>query len=58
MRAISKIDPAKLVWPCLRNDASICGMLLAAECIVMEHSEKKEAAAAGAIGGNLVCGSK
>ncbi len=37
------IDPTKVARVALENAASIAGMLLTTECVVVEHKEEKEA---------------
>jgi chaperonin GroEL len=44
------IDPTKVVRTALQNAASIAGLLLTTECVVVEHPEK-EAPAGGGMGG-------
>jgi chaperonin GroEL len=45
------VDPAKVTRSALQNAASIAGMVLTTECIVVDKPEPKEAAGAGAGGG-------
>jgi len=45
------VDPAKVTRSALQNAASIAGMVLTTECIVVDKPEPKEAAGAGAPGG-------
>ncbi len=47
------VDPAKVTRSGLQNAASIAGMVLTTECIVADMPEKKEAAAAGGMGGDF-----
>ncbi|MFM7424961.1 MAG: chaperonin GroEL [Elainella sp.] len=42
------VDPAKVTRSALQNAASIAGMVLTTECIVVDKPEPKDAAAAGA----------
>jgi chaperonin GroEL len=42
------VDPAKVTRSALQNAASIAGMVLTTECIVVDKPESKEGAAAGA----------
>jgi chaperonin GroEL len=44
------VDPAKVTRSALQNAASIAGMVLTTECIVVEKPEPKEGAGAGAAG--------
>ncbi|WP_377477795.1 MAG: chaperonin GroEL [Microcoleus anatoxicus] len=45
------VDPAKVTRSALQNAASIAGMVLTTECIVVDKPEPKEGASAGAGGG-------
>ncbi|MEG3846655.1 chaperonin GroEL [Microcoleus sp. herbarium13] len=45
------VDPAKVTRSALQNAASIAGMVLTTECIVVDKPEPKEGAAAGGGGG-------
>lgn len=45
------VDPAKVTRSALQNAASIAGMVLTTECIVVDKPESKEGAGAGAGGG-------
>ncbi|NJL23036.1 MAG: SDR family NAD(P)-dependent oxidoreductase [Leptolyngbyaceae cyanobacterium SM1_3_5] len=45
------VDPAKVTRSALQNAASIAGMVLTTECIVVDKPEPKDAAGAGAGGG-------
>ncbi len=45
------VDPAKVTRSALQNAASIAGMVLTTECIVVDKPESKEGAAAGGGGG-------
>ncbi|NEP62846.1 MAG: chaperonin GroEL [Symploca sp. SIO2G7] len=45
------VDPAKVTRSATQNAASIAGMVLTTECIVVDKPEPKEAAGAGAGGG-------
>ncbi|MEG4227885.1 chaperonin GroEL [Microcoleus sp. N9_B2] len=45
------VDPAKVTRSALQNAASIAGMVLTTECIVVDKPEPKDGAAAGAGGG-------
>ncbi len=45
------VDPAKVTRSALQNAASIAGMVLTTECIVVDKPESKESAGAGAGGG-------
>ena len=47
MLAAGIVDPAKVTRSGLQNAASIAGMVLTTECIVVDMPEKKEAAAGG-----------
>jgi len=48
------VDPAKVTRSAMQNAASIAGMVLTTECIVVEKPEPKEGAAAGAgMGGDF-----
>jgi len=47
------IDPTKVVRTALQNAASIAGLLLTTECVVVEHPEKESAAGAGGMGGGM-----
>jgi chaperonin GroEL len=51
MLAAGIIDPAKVTRSGLQNAASIAGMVLTTECIVVDLPEKKDAAPAGGGGG-------
>ena len=51
MFAAGIVDPAKVTRSALQNAASIAGMVLTTECIVVDKPEPKEGAAAGAGGG-------
>jgi chaperonin GroEL len=42
------VDPAKVTRSALQNAASIAGMVLTTECIVVDKPEPKDGAAAGA----------
>jgi chaperonin GroEL len=42
------VDPAKVTRSALQNAASIAGMVLTTECIVVDKPEPKDNAAAGA----------
>ena len=54
MLAAGIIDPAKVTRSGLQNAASIAGMVLTTECIVVDLPEKKEAApAGGGMGGGM-----
>jgi chaperonin GroEL len=44
------VDPAKVTRSALQNAASIAGMVLTTECIVVDKPEPKEAAPAGGAG--------
>lgn len=48
MFAAGIVDPAKVTRSALQNAASIAGMVLTTECIVVDKPEPKDAAAAGA----------
>ncbi len=48
MFAAGIVDPAKVTRSALQNAASIAGMVLTTECIVVDKPEPKEGAAAGA----------
>ncbi|MGJ3250733.1 MAG: chaperonin GroEL [Elainellaceae cyanobacterium] len=50
MFAAGIVDPAKVTRSALQNAASIAGMVLTTECIVVDKPEPKEGAAAGAPG--------
>jgi len=41
------VDPAKVTRSALQNAASIAGMVLTTECIVVDKPEKEKAAAPG-----------
>ena len=45
------VDPAKVTRSALQNAASIAGMVLTTECIVVDKPEPKDGAAAGGAGG-------
>jgi chaperonin GroEL len=45
------IDPTKVVRTALQNAASIAGLLLTTECVVVEHPEKDAPAPGGGMGG-------
>ncbi|HAT16091.1 MAG TPA: molecular chaperone GroEL, partial [Microcoleaceae bacterium UBA11344] len=45
------VDPAKVTRSALQNAASIAGMVLTTECIVVDKPEPKDGAPAGAGGG-------
>ena len=45
------VDPAKVTRSALQNAASIAGMVLTTECIVVDKPESKDSAGAGAGGG-------
>jgi len=47
------IDPTKVVRTALQNAASIAGLLLTTECVVVEHPEKESAAGGGGMGGGM-----
>ena len=48
------VDPAKVTRSALQNAASIAGMVLTTECIVVDKPEPKEGAGAGAgMGGDF-----
>jgi chaperonin GroEL len=51
MFAAGIVDPAKVTRSALQNAASIAGMVLTTECIVVDKPEPKEASGAGAGGG-------
>jgi chaperonin GroEL len=51
MFAAGIVDPAKVTRSALQNAASIAGMVLTTECIVVDKPEPKDAAPAGAGGG-------
>ena len=54
MFAAGIVDPAKVTRSALQNAASIAGMVLTTECIVVDKPEPKEGAAAGAgMGGDF-----
>ena len=54
MLAAGIIDPAKVTRSGMQNAASIAGMVLTTECIVVDLPEKKEAApAGGGMGGGM-----
>jgi len=53
MLAAGIIDPAKVTRSGLQNAASIAGMVLTTECIVVDLPEKKDAAPAGVGGGGM-----
>ncbi|MEX1259027.1 MAG: chaperonin GroEL [Gemmatimonadota bacterium] len=46
------IDPTKVVRTALQNAASIAGLLLTTECVIVEHPEK-DAPAGGGMGGGM-----
>jgi len=50
MLAAGIVDPAKVTRSALQNAASIAGMVLTTECIVVDKPEPKEAAPAGGAG--------
>jgi len=45
------VDPAKVTRSALQNAASIAGMVLTTECIVVDKPEPREGAASGGGGG-------
>jgi chaperonin GroEL len=47
------VDPAKVTRSALQNAASIAGMVLTTECIVVDKPEPKEGAGAGAGAGGM-----
>jgi len=47
------VDPAKVTRSALQNAASIAGMVLTTECIVVDKPEKDKQAGAGAGGGDF-----
>jgi chaperonin GroEL len=47
------IDPTKVTRTALQNAASIAGLLLTTECVVVEHPEKEEKGAAGGMPGGM-----
>ena len=48
------IDPTKVTRTALQNAASIAGLLLTTECVVVEKKEEKPApAGAGGMGGGM-----
>ncbi len=47
------VDPAKVTRSALQNAASIAGMVLTTECIVVDKPEKDKSSAAGAGGGDF-----
>jgi chaperonin GroEL len=51
MFAAGIVDPAKVTRSALQNAASIAGMILTTECIVVDKPEKDAAPAGGAMGG-------
>ena len=51
MFAAGIVDPAKVTRSALQNAASIAGMILTTECIVVDKPEDKPAAPAGGMGG-------
>jgi chaperonin GroEL len=51
MFAAGIVDPAKVTRSALQNAASISGMILTTECIVVDKPEKDSAPAAGGMGG-------
>ncbi len=51
MFAAGIVDPAKVTRSALQNAASIAGMILTTECIVVDKPEKDAAPAAGGMGG-------
>ncbi|MDJ0795674.1 MAG: chaperonin GroEL [Calothrix sp. MO_167.B12] len=54
MFAAGVVDPAKVTRSAMQNAASIAGMVLTTECIVVDKPEPKEAAPAGAgMGGDF-----
>jgi chaperonin GroEL len=52
MIAAGIVDPAKVTRSALQNAASIAGMVLTTECIVVDKPEKEKAPAAGPGGGD------
>jgi len=50
MFAAGIVDPAKVTRSALQNAASIAGMILTTECIIVDKPEDKGAAAGGAMG--------
>jgi chaperonin GroEL len=53
MFAAGIVDPAKVTRSALQNAASIAGMILTTECIVVDKPEKESAPAAGMGGGDF-----
>jgi chaperonin GroEL len=51
--AAGVIDPTKVTRTALQNAASIAGLLLTTECVVVERKEEKPAAPAGGPGGGM-----
>ena len=47
------IDPTKVTRTALQNAASIAGLLLTTECLVVERKEDKPAPAGGPPGGGM-----
>ncbi|MEX2530771.1 MAG: chaperonin GroEL [Gemmatimonadota bacterium] len=47
------IDPTKVVRTALQNAASIAGLLLTTECVIVDHPEEDEGAGAGGAGGGM-----
>jgi chaperonin GroEL len=47
------VDPAKVTRSALQNAASIAGMVLTTECIVVDKPEPKDGAAAAGAGGGM-----
>ncbi len=47
------IDPTKVARTALQNAASISGLLLTTECVVVERKEDKPAAPSGPPGGGM-----
>jgi chaperonin GroEL len=52
MIAAGIVDPAKVTRSALQNAASIAGMVLTTECIVVDKPEKEKAPAGGPGGGD------
>jgi chaperonin GroEL len=53
MFAAGIVDPAKVTRSALQNAASIAGMILTTECIVVDKPEKEAAPAGGGMGGDF-----
>ena len=53
MIAMGILDPTKVTRTALQNAASIAGLLLTTECVIVERKEEKGAPAGGGGGGGM-----